>query len=577
VEAVAGDRMLVFGAFVIPGLSYPVWSTLAPGPHDPFAAWLAIGATFLLAAGVALWRRPSRSALLITVSGLAALVTLHFFLLAFANDMAPFYAVGSSMAVLATVLFIRSLAVMAAYGVFVLALAASLFAADPDGRKLAYWAGTFPVFVLAYQRLTTQLAGERRLETMVAERTRQLSDANQRLRDEMAARARLEEKLRVQHKMEAVGRLAGGVAHDFNNLLTTIGVYADLLLSDLPDDSPLRDEVSQIRHAHRQAAALTQQLLTLGRRHYVELDVLDLNEVLSDMASLLRHVMSPGQRLEIDLADADQPIRGNLDQLQQIVLNLAINARDAMEESGRLRLSTRSCTRGELERRDLAPGPGHADYVCLAVEDTGCGMSAEARDRAFDPFYTTKAPEGGSGLGLSIVHGIVSQAGGHVRLGSEPGQGTRVELFWPRETGPRDDRTAPSPGAGVAGHERILLVEDEEGLRGALHRVLATGGYAVTEAESGEQAAEILARPDEAFDLVVTDVVMPRMSGFELAERLRALQPRARVLLISGHLNDRSLGHRDPSLPFLAKPFPPKELMAKVREVLDVDEAAATV
>jgi CheY-like chemotaxis protein len=369
--------------------------------------------------------------------------------------------------------------------------------------------------------------------------------------------------------MEAVGRLAGGVAHDFNNLLTTIGVYAELVMGGLSEESPLRHEIEQIQKANRQAASLTQQLLTLGRRSHVQVEFIDLNEVISDAGAMLRHLLSSDTKLELGLAPEPQPILGNIDQLQQILINLAINARDAITGPGLLSIETSRCTARDLVSRDVAGAPTSDEYVMLAVSDSGAGMDPETRDRAFDPFFTTKEPEQGAGLGLSIVHGIVSQADGYVRLQSAPGDGTRFELYWPLAISKSEGTSPISKVAARGRNEEILLVEDEKDLREALQKVLKNDGYSVTPAENGQEALEIAARRDPQFDLVVTDVVMPLMNGFELAERIAETHPGTRVLLVSGHLNDTALNHLPSAIPFLAKPFAARELREKVRELLD--------
>jgi len=578
-ESGLSDRAFVLQAFVVPGLVYPVWHFAAPrGAVDPFAVWLALGAAFQVVPLIHLFRPFSRPALQNAVSCLAALVTLHLFVLASLNEMAPFFAVGSAFAVFATVLFIRSMRLMIGYAIFVVVIASVLFAVKPDGRKAAYWGGTVPVLVFGYSTLSRQVAQRRELERQVRARTLQLSLANQRLRDEIDERPRLEDELRVAHKMEAVGRLAGGVAHDFNNLVTTIGVYAELVTAGLPAESPLHKEVDQIRKTTRQMATLTQQLLTLGRRSHVPMERLDLNAVISDAAPMLRHLMGSHVELELMLAPEPQFVWGDIDQLQQVLINLAINARDAMPEPGRFTIETSRCSRALLSTRGLGNASGgesggnglsSEDYVLLAVSDEGVGMTAEERERAFDPFFTTKEPGVGTGLGLSIVHGIVSQANGLARIESEPGRGTRFELYWPFARGAGVSSDGPGPGPGSGHQEEILLVEDEKDLRDALHRALRSAGYRVTGVGSAEEALAMAALRERSFDLLVTDVVMGRMSGFELAERMTGEHPATKILLISGHLSDRALADASIDHPFLAKPFDASDLRKKVRELLD--------
>src|SRR5262245_23342511 len=380
------DNKVVARAFGLAAITYPLWSLIAPGPIDPLGPWLGIAACMITASIAAARWRLSRAEIADLALLLGSLVTLHFFLLASVNDMKPFYAVGSSIAMLATLMNVRSAKAMAAYGLFVAALIVGLYAAAPNPLKLAYWAGPTPTFVFAYWRLRAQSRLKQRLEQKVAQRTQELSVTNRRLREEIQTRERLREALAVQQKVEAVARMAGGIAHDFNNLLSTIGVYAELLSEALPADSPLHREVDHIQQAQRQAASLTQQLVTLGRRSHVRLAVIDLAQVVSDMKALLRRALDKHE-LALALAPQPLPIRGNVDQLRQVVLNLVFNARDAMTSPGRVTIETSLHGRVELAAK-LGVALEHDAYVGLAVTDTGEGMSEETRSRAFDPFYS---------------------------------------------------------------------------------------------------------------------------------------------------------------------------------------------
>jgi signal transduction histidine kinase len=552
--------------FIAAGINYPLWWFVAPGPVDPFGIWLAIATGFVILGTIAALRSPAQTPLHVATVALASAVTVQFFLLANWNS-SPFYYIGSTMAMVTTLLFIRLPKLMVAYGALVLMLSTALYLDDPQPQKLAYWVAPVPVFFFAYQRLNAQNALERRLEHRVEERTRQLSEANQRLREEIATRVRLEESLRVQDKVEAVARMAGGISHDFNNLLTTIGVYAELIDHALPADSPLRVEVSHIQHAQRQAASLTHQLLTLGRNSHVWQEVIDLSETISGMRSLLQRVLA-GHEVVVTLQPGRHLVRANLDQVRQVALNLALNARDAMTGHGRLSIEIARHPRSSLSEK-LGTALDHEEYVLLAVTDTGIGMNEETRSRAFDPFFSTKPPDRGSGLGLSTIHAIVSQANGHVRLSSEPGLGARFELYWPfaRDL-PESAHPSVPQGSGMARSARILLVEDQEPVRTALRRVLMNAGHVVADVADGEQALAILDDSDTPFDLVITDVVMPGMTGFELAERIAKARPDAKVMLMSGHLNDRSLSDAEHRFAFLAKPFTPNDLEHRVRELL---------
>ena len=563
---------LALKAYLVGGLLYPFWRLAAPGgPVDPWAAWWIVGASFAAVIALSRWIPFVGRHLRDLLALCTALVTLHLFALAALSDMQPFYAVGSALAVVTASFSIRSRSTLLAYGLFAGALGAVLFALAPDVRKLAYWGGMLPVVALAYQRLSVQLAAaeltrqhQETLEQRVRERTWELTEANRLLQREMAERVRLQ-------KMEAVGRLAGGIAHDFNNLLTTIGVYVELLLNGLEPDSPLRREGIQIQKAARQAATLTQQLLTFSREADLRIDVLDLNEVIRGTSSLLQHLVGEDIELVCRLADRPQRIRADAGQLEQVLVNLVLNARDATQSGGRLTIETVAVTRDALGAGELPELGGEDACVLLAVSDTGVGMDAETRARAFDPFFTRKPVGEGTGLGLSIVYGIVKQGGGHARVLSEPGRGARFELYWPCAAEEAARSEAPPAPAATRGRECILLVEDEVELRHALHTVLRNSGYTVIEAEDAEAALRAAARKDEVIDLVLTDVVMPHMSGLELVEELAALRPDAKVLLVSGHLNHPSLRDRDlpAGLAFLPKPFLPRDLTAKVREVLD--------
>jgi signal transduction histidine kinase len=568
---------------IVSGSLYPLWYLLAPSPStNPWSWWWLIGGGFATSGLLGVVRPDFERAAQALAKLCCGLVTLQLFALASANDMHPFYAVGSTMCVMACGLFLANRRDLIVYGLYVGLLFCVFFVVNPDPRKVAYWAGALPVLALAYQRLDAQVVSERierayrqRLEAEVAERTEDLSQANRRLQKEIRQREWLENEVRVSQKMEALGQMAGGIAHDFNNVITTIGVYAELILANLPADSSARRDVHQIQESSQEAASLVQHLLSFSRPGSVETSVLDLNEVVADMVDLLQHML--GEDVELSLQRAGEPmnIEGNREQIHQILLNLIINARDAMPEGGRVLIEV-----GDDDGKTfLLPGDRDVSndqgYVLVAVSDTGHGMSEDVRSRVFDPFFTTKAAHRGTGLGLSTVYGIVRQGGGHVRVLSEPGEGSRFELFWPRVL-QATERSAPvSVGAPPAGSgERILLVEDEKHLRNALHHVLQLSGYRVVDASDARSALDEVTRSGEngekPFDLVVSDIVMPQMSGIELVERLKRSQPDLRVLLVSGHQSHPSL--RDRQLPtgaaFLAKPFTLGDLTSKVRDLL---------
>ena len=563
-------------------LSYPLWPLAAPeGARDPWILWWLVASSFAAVALFSLWS-PWVARRLRHIFPLCSwLVTLHLYGLAAVNEMQPFYVVGSALAVVTTVVFIRNRAGLLAYMGMVFATSLTLYELDPSTEKLAYWGGLLTLMPLAYVRLDLQMRREElakrlavELEERVKARTHELHEANERLQEEMAERERLEGKLRFAHKMDVLGRVSSGMAHDFNNFLTTVGVYAELVLQGLPPESPLRDHATQIQETTRHASALTQQLLALSRRDEAETLAIDLNEAVAEFSAMIRHVLPEEIEVELRLRERASCVRADPDQLARVLMNLVLNARDAMPEGGRLLLETALRRRDELPA-DLAADPAHAEYVLLAVADTGVGMDEETLSHAFEPFFTTKRESQGTGLGLSIVYGILEQAEGHVHVSSEPGKGTRFELFWPRCETPVERSsapTAPSPGAVPLGEPlaRILLVEDRGDLRRALAGLLAGEGYDVVQAAGGDEALALAATASRPFDLVVSDVVMPGVGGLELARRLDRAQPGARVLLTSGQVTDLpSDGEPLPEgVVFLPKPFAPRALVERIRGLL---------
>jgi signal transduction histidine kinase/CheY-like chemotaxis protein len=383
---------------------------------------------------------------------------------------------------------------------------------------------------------------------------------------EQALAARQSQLLQAQ-KMEAVGRLAGGIAHDFNNLLTVIAGNAASLAEATAPESDSGEDVREIQLATERATALTRQLLSFGRPKVLTHRVFDVNQVIQGLAGLMRRVLGEDVEVALRLDPELWPVVGDPGQLEQVLVNLAVNARDAMPRGGTLRIATlRRALRGlNAQRLGIADG----DYVMIAVSDTGTGMTDDTRSRAFEPFYSTKGPEGGTGLGLSIVYEIARRWGGGIEIESAPGAGTTVRMDLPRAVG---TPIAPSerPLSGSGGSESVLVVEDDGGVRRLLVRTLESGGYRVTAAADGVEALERIAGAEASTDLLVSDVVMPRLSGLELARQLRAKNPRLRVLLISG-FPERIADDAAPSYAdgFLQKPFAPREILEKVREVLE--------
>ena len=381
----------------------------------------------------------------------------------------------------------------------------------------------------------------------------------------------LEGQLRQSQRLEAVGRLAGGVAHDFNNILTAIIGYSELLLDELAPSHPLRASVQEIRAGADRAASLTRQLLAFSRKQVLQAKVLDLNAAIRDLARMLQRLIGEDVKLDLALHAAPATVRADPGQIEQVVLNLAVNARDAMPDGGRLTIETARRVLDETYSRahaDVVPG----EYVMLAVSDTGTGMDAETRARIFEPFFTTKELGKGTGLGLATVYGIVKQSGGSIAVYSEPGRGTTFKTYLPGADAP-----APSADAALAaprsngGRETILLAEDDGAVREVAGQALAQKGYRVLRAPDGQTALELAAAHAGEIAILVTDLVMPGMSGRELAEALTALRPKLRVLYISGYTDDAVVRHGilAEGLPYLQKPFSAEALAAKVREVVD--------
>ncbi len=403
---------------------------------------------------------------------------------------------------------------------------------------------------------------------------------------DVTERQRLEERLRQTQKMEAIGLLAGGVAHDFNNLLTVIGGYGALLARDLPAAGRDRSHVEEILRAADSAAALTHQLLAFSRQQLMQPRVVDLNLLLGDMQRMLGRILREDVELVFVLDPELGPVLADPTQLEQVVMNLVVNAADAMPAGGRLTLATAGAhlagSEGGGEFRVVS-----GEYVRLTVSDTGIGMDAETRARAFEPFFTTKEMGRGTGLGLSTVYGVVKQSGGYVWLDSQPAQGCCVSVYLPR-----DDQavvvaaatSAPAGGATAPGAgETIVVAEDEEALRSLVVEVLTDCGYRVLAAGSGREALDLCQRHMEPIHLLLTDVVMPLMNGPELARRVAAIHPEARILYMSGYTDNAIAGSAmDPEVALIEKPFVPAKLARRVRELLETtvplcsDRAGAT-
>ncbi|HVE79292.1 MAG TPA: ATP-binding protein [Gemmatimonadaceae bacterium] len=420
---------------------------------------------------------------------------------------------------------------------------------------------TFDVIELRDGRVIERYTRPQRLGGRVAGRVASFRD--------VTSRRQLEEQLRQAQKMEAVGRLAGGIAHDFNNLLTVIKGHADLLAGELDPGDPHHDDLEQIRGAATRAAGLTRQLLAFGRKQLLAPRALDLGETVRDVEGMLRRLIGE----DVDIVTALGPRLGTVmadaGQLEQVLMNLAVNARDAMPGGGRLVIETANVRLdgAYLERRPMV---GAGEYVMLAVSDTGVGMDAQTAARAFEPFFTTKEVGRGTGLGLATVYGIVKQSGGYVWCYSEPGMGTTFKVYLPR-VDTAAVRPAAEPPAAGGGSETVLLVEDEPAVRRLAARILTRLGYRVMEAPNGRAALDLAERHEGPIHLVLTDAVMPEMSGAALSARLADVRPEARVLFMSGYTDDdivrRGVLRAEHEL--IQKPFTADVLARRVREVLD--------
>jgi CheY-like chemotaxis protein len=371
-------------------------------------------------------------------------------------------------------------------------------------------------------------------------------------------------------KMEGITRLAGGIAHDFNNLLTVITVRCHLLLGQLPADHPNRRDVKIIGDAGERAASLTRQLLAFSRAQILESTVLDMNEVIADMKAVLESVLREDVDLIMDLDPSTGPITADRAQLEQIILILAINARDAMPEGGNLTLGTRNVELDSAYVRrhlDARPGP----HVVLTVSDSGSGMDAATRARIFEPFFTTKDIGKGRGLGLAAAYGIIHQSHGHITVDSEPGHGTSFRIYLPRPEESAAAVTAIESGGAPRGNETVLLVEDEPSFRALARELLEMLGYTVLESKDVSDALRIAEQHAGTIHLLITDVVMPRMNGRALAKAVEGFRPAIKVLYMSGYTDNVIIheGILDPGTPFLQKSLTLSKLARKVREVLD--------
>ncbi len=415
------------------------------------------------------------------------------------------------------------------------------------------------------------------LEQRVLDRTAELSQTNEELRQQIRDRERAEnrlqdaqEQLLQAQKMEAVGRLAGGVAHDFNNMLSVILSHTKLAMADLMPGHPLLEDLEQVNNAAERAAQITRQLLAYSRRQIMQPSALDLNAVLRETEKMLRRLIGEDIDLNVVLMPDLWTVHLDPGQIQQVLLNLVVNARDAMPTGGRLTIETANVTL-DLAYSEQHPGISPGRHVMLAVTDTGVGMDGETQGKIFGPFFTTKGGEHGTGLGLSTVYGIVKQSGGHVRVYSEIGIGSTFKVYFPENAGSSGRfRAVAAVGSQLTGKETILLVEDEDLVRRAVRAILRRGGYEILEAASGGAALDLLRGYEGRIDLLITDVVMPELSGRELALKVAELRPDIKVLYMSGYTDDTIVRHGvlEANMAFIQKPATPDDLLRKIREVL---------
>jgi len=401
------------------------------------------------------------------------------------------------------------------------------------------------------------------------------ADVLEAIAEDVTERRVLEDQFRQAQKMEAVGRLAGGVAHDFNNLLMVISGYTEVMLAQLDLGHPLHEKARLVQQAADRATTLTRQLLAFSRKQLLELKVVDVNSIVSDMERLLRPLIGETIELIADLAPAAGHTRADAGQLEQVLMNLVVNAKDAMPAGGKLTIQTQNIFVDETQRRGptfIRPG----NYVLLSVTDTGTGMDKETQSRIFEPFFTTKEMGKGTGLGLSTVYGIVKQSGGYVMVQSEEGRGSTFHIYLPRVEEAAENNITPTPRATLGGTETVLLVEDEESVRQLVRETLSSRGYNVVEAENGEAGLAAAEKHTGVIHLVITDVVMPGMSGREMVKQLSHSRQGTKVLYLSGYTEDSiiSEGAIESGTAFLQKPFTLQNLSKKVREVLGSDAAS---
>jgi signal transduction histidine kinase/CheY-like chemotaxis protein len=536
--------------YAVAGGSYPVWWMLAPDAGNPFWPWLAIGTAYL-AIGLHVIRS-GRHPPSIVLAAPTVVVTMHLQALFWRNPSEPFFAVAAVMSVVATIPVLMGTRVRVAYSILVLGVSAAQLAMGSGGTGFL-GVGLAWMFVLLGRQVSTQ-------EKAVA----RLNEARIELAHERSERIRLEQELQTAQRMDSLGRLAGAFSHEFNNQLMAIRIHADLLERSLPPQAPQRGDVAQIQRTTTSAADLTSRLLAFSRPNRTNEEPADVGAVLRQNLVTLRHLVSEQVAVSLEVPDAPLHAPVGAKQLAQILLNLALNARDAMPEGGSLRLSVARIPRASVELPIDIPAES---LVRLTVSDTGAGMDESVRDRLFEPFFTTKTGRGNSGLGLSVVYGLVKDTGGHIRVTSEAGKGARFDIFWPLVPAALPEAVSEKSDVAYAPpRARVLLVEDQAVLRDGLSRWLGDQGYAVVSCESAEEALNCA----NDVDVIASDVVLPGMDGIELLGRLRRAAPALPAVLFSGHVDHLAARRREipAGVRFLEKPFAPEALLAMLEALI---------
>ena len=391
---------------------------------------------------------------------------------------------------------------------------------------------------------------------------------------DITERKHLETQLQQSQKLEAIGKLAGGVAHDFNNLLTVIQGYSELLLAQINAKDPINEQIRQINHAAARAESLTRQLLAFSRKQILQPRVIDVNLLINEMEDMLQRLIGADIEFRLDLRKDLGKIKADRGQIEQVIMNLAVNARDAMKDGGQLSVASNNVYL-DNEFKKKYPEAVIGSYVCLSISDTGSGMDQETQARIFEPFFTTKAKGEGTGLGLATVYGIVKQSGGYIYVNSEIKKGTSFFLYFPRVDEPLDSEVkSVTRDSRLSGSETILVVEDQDEVRQLITESLKFYGYNVFDAPHGGSALLTCEQNPDKIDLIISDMVMPQMNGQQMVKRLLPLQPRAKVLFISGYSEEMFSEQLvlDPEMQFIQKPVTPMELLRKIREILDQEK-----